>query len=111
MTDPLAILDRVKRDDSRFAYLGCERGIEGKFLDRATSVRRAMLPAVAQVNAAHDAVYPIVALEPAEKVNHAVALKWLSVLFGALGKKSDENAATLRRASICSARRTMRSAR
>ena len=53
-TKPLALLDRVRRHDARFTYLGCERGIESKFLDRARNVRRAMLPVVAEVKAAHD---------------------------------------------------------
>jgi len=94
-TEPLAVLDRAKRDDCRFTYLGCERGIESKFLDRATYTRRAMLPAVVEVKAAHDAVYPIVApVIGSDAIGQGLALKWLSVLFGALGKKSDENAAT-----------------
>ena len=98
--DQLRVLDAVYREvmtpNDKSTYLGCERGLERKFLDRARDLRELRLPCAAEVKAALDALFPIVAFHDAEVISHGDALKMLTICFGALQKKKiDETTAIL----------------
>jgi len=78
-------------------YLGCERGLEAKFLERAKKVHGLWFGAVPEAMTAHYHLLQVCCFPPDVPITRGVALQMLSVLFGTLSKKKsdDENAAML----------------
>jgi hypothetical protein len=92
-----ADLCRWRLDTGDHTYLGCERSLEAKFLDRAKALHSRWLPDYAEAEAAHRQLEAIVSWYPREPITHTTATKMLAVLLGTLSKRKadDDNAAML----------------
>jgi hypothetical protein len=102
--EPLRIADECRRQLQQgieqggfYSYLGCERGLEAKFLDRAKIIHGRLLRNIAQVQAAYSALLQVVIPPWRNPLTHAQATAMLGVLFGTLSKTKadDENSAML----------------
>ena len=95
ITEQLRTLDFVERNWSGVTYLGCERGLEAKFLDRAKELRRTRLPFAAEVRRAVETMWAIVC-EEGEPINHNGAIAMLTILFSSFQKRKLDNSATIK---------------
>jgi hypothetical protein len=73
-------------------YLGGAEPLSDRYLDRARQVHASLLPNVAVVDEAYTALCKIIAPRHGELISYGLAVKMLSMLFGALSKRKSDDA-------------------